>query len=57
LQVAAEVLPRFSDGVWLCELASVRDPTEVANAVAGVFQVTAHPGMSLEESLIAYFGE
>ena len=26
LQVAAEVLPRFRDGAWLCELAAVRDP-------------------------------
>ena len=57
LQVAAEVLPRFADGAWLCELAAVRDPAGVVDAVAGVFQVTARPGMSLEESLVAYLGD
>jgi hypothetical protein len=54
LQVAAEVLPRFRDGAWLCELAAVRDPAAVVDAVASVFQVTARPGLSLEESLVAY---
>jgi len=57
LQVAAEVLPRFRDGAWLCELAAVRDPAGVVDAVASVFQVTARPGMTLEESLVAYLGE
>ena len=44
LQVAAEVLLRFRDGAWLCELATVRDPDDVVDAVAGVFRVQAHPG-------------
>ena len=26
VQVAADVLPRFADGVWLCELAATNDP-------------------------------
>ena len=46
--------PRFRDGAWLCELAAVRDPAGVVDAVARVFRVTARPGMSLEESLVAY---
>jgi predicted ATPase len=54
LQAAAEVLPRFPDGAWLCELASVRDSAVVADAVAGVFRVTARPGLTVEESLVAY---
>jgi predicted ATPase/class 3 adenylate cyclase len=54
LQVAAEVLPRFPDGGWLCELQAVRDPDAVIEAVAAVFRVTARPGMSVEESLLAY---
>jgi predicted ATPase/class 3 adenylate cyclase len=57
LQVAAEVLPRFRDGAWLCELAAVRDPAEVNAAVAGVFQVTARAGLSLEESLVAFLAD
>ena len=57
LQVAGEVLARFRDGAWLCELAVVRDPTRVVDAVANVFQVAARPGMSLEESLVVYLAE
>ncbi len=54
LQVAAEVLDRFADGAWLCELAAVRDSAGAVDAVAAVFQVSARPGMTLEESLVAY---
>ena len=54
LQAAAEVLPRFVDGAWLVELASVRDPDRVADAVAGVFGVAARPGMGLEDSIVAF---
>ena len=54
LQVAAEVLPRFREGAWLCELQMVRDPAAVVDAVAAVFRVTARPGLSLEESLVVY---
>ena len=54
LQVAAEVLPRFRDGAWLCELQMVRDPGGVVDAVAAVFRVTARPGLSLDESLVVY---
>ena len=54
LQVAAELLLRFPDGAWMCELATVRDPDAVVDAVAGVFQVTARSGMNLRDSLVAY---
>jgi predicted ATPase len=54
LQVAAEVLPRFRDGAWLCELQMVRDPAGVVDAVAALFRVTARPDLSLEESLVVY---
>jgi predicted ATPase len=54
LQAAADMLPRFQDGAWLVELASVRDPDRVPEAIAAVLQVTTRPGLSLEESLTAY---
>jgi predicted ATPase/class 3 adenylate cyclase len=54
VQVAAELLPTFADGAWLVELAAVRDPERVADAVAAVLRVMARPGLSLEESLVAY---
>ena len=51
LQVAAEVLPEYRDGAWLVELAPVRDPDGVAEAVGVVFQ-TANQGASVEGALI-----
>jgi predicted ATPase/class 3 adenylate cyclase len=56
LQVAGEVLPRFREGAWLCELAAVRDPEGVAAAVAAVFGVTARAGQGVPESLVEFFG-
>jgi predicted ATPase len=54
LQVAALVLPRFRDGAWLVELATVRDRTGVVTAVATGLEVSAHGGRSLEESLVEF---
>jgi predicted ATPase len=52
LQVAAELLPRYREGAWLVELAPVREPSAVVEAVAAVFRVQGSAGKSLEESLI-----
>jgi predicted ATPase/class 3 adenylate cyclase len=54
LQVAAEVLPRFRDGAWLVELAPVRDPDQVAGAVAAVFGVSARAGQNIEDALVEF---
>jgi predicted ATPase/class 3 adenylate cyclase len=54
LQVARGVSPRFADGAWLCELAPVRDPTAVDDAVAAVFAVTAPAGLSTREALVEF---
>ena len=54
LQTAAEVLPRFPDGAWLCELDAVRVPEQVAQMVAGVFKVRARPGVTWLESLVGF---
>jgi len=54
LQVARGVAPRFSDGAWLCELAPVRDPAGVDDAVAAVFAVTASAGLSTSEALVEF---
>jgi predicted ATPase len=51
LQVAAEVLPRLSDGAWLCELAPLRDPTGVADTIATLFDVVPRGGQSIDEAL------
>jgi predicted ATPase len=54
LQTAAEVLTRFPDGAWFCELDAVRDPDLVAQTVAGALGVTARPGTSSLESLVGF---
>ena len=54
LQAAAQVTPRFGDGAWLCELAPIRDPAGVDDAVAAVFSVTARAGQSNLEALVKF---
>jgi predicted ATPase len=54
LQVAGQMSPQFGDGAWLCELAPVRDPTGVHDAVAAVFSVTAPAGQSTGEALAEF---
>lgn len=52
LQVAADLLPRYREGAWLVELAAVRDPAGVTEAVAAVFHVTSRAGPALDVSLV-----
>jgi predicted ATPase len=54
LQVAAEVLPRFSDGAWLAELAPVRDPSSVPDAVAAVFDVVPRGGQTVAHAVVEF---
>ena len=51
LQVAAEVLPEFPDGVWLVELAPVGDPGAVADVVATALGITPQPAVSMVDSV------
>jgi predicted ATPase len=43
-EVAGQVAARFADGVWLAELAPVRDPARVVGAVAVALGVREQPG-------------
>jgi non-specific serine/threonine protein kinase len=47
LQIAANKLEAFSDGVWLVELAPLADPALVPQSVAGVLGVPEQPGRTL----------
>ena len=53
-QVAAELLPRYPDGAWLCELAAAGDPEAMAQVVAATLGVIPRAGMSVEESIADY---
>src|SRR5215831_7309057 len=54
LKVAGQVAPRFGDGAWLCELAPIRDPAGVDDAVAAVFSLTARAGQSTRQALVEF---
>ncbi len=50
-EVAGRVAGRFADGVWLAELAAVRDPALVASVVAVALEVRDLPGVSAADAL------
>jgi predicted ATPase/class 3 adenylate cyclase len=52
LQVAANQLENFSDGVWFVELASLSDPSQVYRSIARVFNLREQPGLSLGDSIL-----
>jgi predicted ATPase len=54
VQVAAELLPTFLDGVWLCELAAAGDPDTLAQVVASTLGVAQRAGRSLERSIVEF---
>jgi predicted ATPase/class 3 adenylate cyclase len=51
VQTAAELLPRYGDGVFLCELGPLTDPGQVPAVVANACGVQQRPGESFTESL------
>jgi predicted ATPase/DNA-binding CsgD family transcriptional regulator len=50
-EVARRVAGRFADGVWLAELAAVRDPAQVAAAVAAALGIRELPSGSAADAL------
>jgi predicted ATPase/DNA-binding CsgD family transcriptional regulator len=50
-QVARQVAGRFADGVWLAELAAVRDPAQVAAAVAAALGIRDLPSVAAADAL------
>jgi predicted ATPase len=52
LEVAAELIEEYPDGVWLVELAALTDPGLVAQAVASVLDLVEQPGERLVQSLV-----
>jgi len=54
LQVAAEVMDAYRDGVWLVELGSISDPSLVPTSVAQVLGVQERTGTALIDTLCAH---
>ena len=54
LQVAAEVIDTYRDGVWLIELGSISDPLLVPTSVAQVLGVQERMGTPLTKTLCAH---
>ena len=48
LEVGAQLLPRFRDGVWLCELATLGDPGSVPSTIASVLRVEPRRGLPVD---------
>ncbi|MEX1006956.1 MAG: adenylate/guanylate cyclase domain-containing protein, partial [Acidimicrobiia bacterium] len=53
-QVAADVLPRYRDGAWLCELASVAEPEVIPEALAAGLGVQPRMGQTLDETVLDF---
>jgi predicted ATPase/class 3 adenylate cyclase len=54
VQAAAELLPTFADGAWLCELAVAGDADTLAQVVASTLGVAQRAGRSLERSIVEF---
>ena len=54
LQIAEEVLPEFTNGVWLVELAPLTDPSLIPQTIATVFELREAPNIPLMDILINY---
>jgi len=52
LELATQVMPQFADGVWLVELATLRDPRLVPQAVASALGVKEAAGRPVSEALL-----
>ncbi|HXX85640.1 MAG TPA: tetratricopeptide repeat protein [Casimicrobiaceae bacterium] len=57
LQIGADVLEKFPDGVWFVDLAPIKDSSLVPNAAAQALSVHEEPGKSLTQTLYAHVKE
>ena len=54
LQAAADQLPSFSDGAWLCELHPAGDGETMAQAVLAALRARPRPGLSTAGSVVEF---
>lgn len=53
-QVGADLLPEYTDGVWLAELAPLSDPALVPQTIAATLGVREEPGRTITQTLAEY---
>jgi predicted ATPase/class 3 adenylate cyclase len=56
LQVAAEMLPEFPDGVFFVELGGINDTSAIDESIAATLLVQQQPGQTITESLLSFLG-
>ncbi len=54
IQVAAEILPHFRDGAWLCELAAASEPEAMLQVIATALRVQPRPGVSIMDLITEF---
>lgn len=54
LQVSADLIDEYTDGVWFIQLAPLSDPTLVPQEVASTWRIENQSGQSLSKVLAAY---
>jgi class 3 adenylate cyclase len=54
LHAAADQLPSFRDGAWLCELHAADDGETMAQVVVAALRVRRRPGMSMAGSIVEF---
>jgi predicted ATPase/class 3 adenylate cyclase len=54
VQAAAQVLPHYADGAWLCELATADGADTLTQVIASSLAVPSRSGMDLAESVVEY---
>jgi hypothetical protein len=52
VQVAADVITRFPDGAWFCELAAADEPQAMLQVVATALGVQPRPSVTLDQSIV-----
>ncbi len=57
VEVAADTVGSFDDGVWFVDLAAITDPELVAVSVASVMGVRPEPGRPSLDTLAEYAGD
>ena len=54
VHVAAQLLPAFVDGAWLCELAAASDGDALDQVVAGAFRAPSRPMLTVQQSIVEF---